>query len=265
MSDQIIVVMRHGQRADTAGEIWPDMTTRPWDSPLSEKGWVEIDAAAQEIMTVIPKPCMIFTSPYTRCLQSASIILKRFQLSYAYMTIDNGLSESYDLFNAVRYVSSPDILFGGRYRNMGCWFYSCRRSCGISSRPEIWFLYPCKTIKDLLSQYIFDRWADTISVIKQIGSFPEFEGYKSTGRVKRYDRYKLALKRCTPRQLSRQVPKSRKQSPLPHVSVLLTHLAGVVDIYKAMFGINIEAVKTAGYFIARKRNAGVYELVFSNL
>jgi hypothetical protein len=37
-----VLVMRHAQRADEAGEAWPDERDRPWDPPLSVAGVKEV-------------------------------------------------------------------------------------------------------------------------------------------------------------------------------------------------------------------------------
>ena len=62
---EIIVVMRHGCRADKAGEEWSESETRPWDSPLSKKGWKETVRSGKELNKLLKrKPDLIFTSPY---------------------------------------------------------------------------------------------------------------------------------------------------------------------------------------------------------
>eukprot|EP01060_Flectonema_neradi_P004079 TRINITY_DN12692_c2_g1_i4.p1 TRINITY_DN12692_c2_g1~~TRINITY_DN12692_c2_g1_i4.p1 ORF type:complete len:461 (+),score=92.00 TRINITY_DN12692_c2_g1_i4:778-2160(+) len=79
-----IFVMRHAERADdTTG--WKD-TVRPYDTPITANGEKEAEVSANKIKEGLTslgntKQCLLIVSPYRRCLETASVVLKTFPAS----------------------------------------------------------------------------------------------------------------------------------------------------------------------------------------
>eukprot|EP00958_Prasinococcus_capsulatus_P018672 scaffold2200_cov413-Prasinococcus_capsulatus_cf.AAC.38 len=99
-----IIVMRHSERADeVSGEVAID---RSWDPPLTPAG---LALASDVALKHLRPPCgpstpdvvgkvnisTVVSSPYLRCLQTASQIRKALGLQ-ARVRIDNGLGELYN-------------------------------------------------------------------------------------------------------------------------------------------------------------------------
>lgn len=257
-----IIIMRHGLRADTAGETWQHKNIRPWDAPLARKGWTQVMKVGDHLSSVISKPDVIFSSPYIRCLQTASLVLKSFGLSYDRLAIDRGLSESYDWFNAVRYVNSEDIVSNGRYRNMGDWFFCCRQLTDDYLLMKKWKLVPCLSMQQIIRSGVYDELNEANSKrvnIKEYGEFPNYEmtvniGYNDGVRIRR-ERYVNALTRCLG---ILQKVKARKQNK---VIMVVTHMAGVGVLYEHLLKTTPAAISTAGYFVVQQENGGPFRLV----
>ena len=271
LSSETIIIMRHGFRADTAGEEWTHRLSRPWDPPLAHAGWKEAWMAGLNMAKFISKPDIVISSPYTRCLQTSSAILKAFKSSYDHLAIDKGLSESYDWYNAVRYVDSDDISLGGRYRNMGDWFFCCRqRNLGAAdvllySKP-VWRLVSCTSMPQILKAGVFDYWQDPVSKrkkIREFGKFPDFEMYVNLGINEgvneRRSRYVRALNRCI-NALGKSSPRKKHR-----VGVVVSHMAGVGTMYEHLLQATPAKIGTAGYFIVRRVNGGPFRLIADHL
>ena len=262
-TSETLIIMRHGFRADTAGQPWKHQVTRPWDPPLATEGWKEAWRTGLSLSKFIEKPDIVITSPYTRCLQTASAVVKAFRLEYDRLAIDKGLSESYDWYNAVRYVASDDISRRGHYKNMGEWFYCCRKQAldNLTFQPE-WRLMPCTSTTEMMSLGVYDYWKEPASKrkkIREFGKFPDFEMYMNLGIndgvSERRARYVRALNRCIRLMMNTQPRKKHK------VGVLVSHMAGVGTMYEHLTESSPAHVKTAGYFVVRRENGGTFRLV----
>ena len=257
---EIIVVMRHGIRADRAGEGWSESQTRPWDPPLSSGGWEEAVRSGKASCNFLKvKPDLIFTSPFTRCLQTASAVAKACRVPLRSMVVDRGLSETYDYLHIVRTVSSDDMMVDGEYANMGKWFYSERR------RPEDssdWRLRPGLNLEQRVDRFVYDVWKEPERGRHDLhvqGKFPDFEmyanlGFNRGGQVRRYVR---ALDRC--------IKELQKKSKGPRVGVIVTHGAGVKALYEHLLQTSPKPVDTAGYFVVYRENRGAYRLLVDRL
>eukprot|EP00241_Pyramimonas_parkeae_P007178 CAMPEP_0114240990 /NCGR_PEP_ID=MMETSP0058-20121206/9398_1 /TAXON_ID=36894 /ORGANISM="Pyramimonas parkeae, CCMP726" /LENGTH=308 /DNA_ID=CAMNT_0001353495 /DNA_START=430 /DNA_END=1356 /DNA_ORIENTATION=+ len=98
-----VIVMRHSERADHNGAPVP----HPWDPPLSERGvtLAQHVAATHFADMGITK---IVSSPFLRCLQTASIVRETLDLQDVHFVLDNGLCE---VFNASKcYVNKEPML-----------------------------------------------------------------------------------------------------------------------------------------------------------
>ena len=248
---QIIIVARHGVRADTLGIRWEDDTTRPWDPPLALEGWQDAWTRFVNLPSAIPKPEIIFSSPYLRCLQTASVILKTFKLPYSKLTVEKGLSESYDYFNSVRYVDSPDIIADGKYRPMAEWFYTIRcRMINTAGRP-FWALKKGTTLGKQMKSYVYDFWRDKSRPrIKEVGIFPSFEMPIAYSFLKkgRNARYIEAFERCIRYNVGLGDCRKTSLRP-PKVLAIVTHRAGVETLYEYLLGKSCPNVPPAGHFV----------------
>jgi broad specificity phosphatase PhoE len=71
-----VIVMRHGEREDTADSQWVSKADRPWDPLLTARGKEEAARAGQAIIDMcnrynLEPPSHVFSSPLTRCVQTA--------------------------------------------------------------------------------------------------------------------------------------------------------------------------------------------------
>ena len=97
--DGSVVIMRHGERLDTTAtpaeleaaphHVWPDRAARPYDTPLADATLPTLAAAALAERGV----CVhrVITSPFRRCVQTATIVARYFSLPG--ITVDNRLGE----------------------------------------------------------------------------------------------------------------------------------------------------------------------------
>lgn len=259
---EVVIVMRHGLRADKAGEEWSESETRPWDPPLSVGGWKEAVRSGKELNAFLnSKPDMIFTSPYTRCLQTASAVAKACDVSFKCMIVDRGLSESYDYLNTVKTVSSNDMIVEGKYANMRKWFFSERQRTKDSS---VWKLMPGLTLDQRVDKVVYDAWEQPKKnrhKLRICGKFPDFEMYLNLGfnREKQFKRYGRALDRCL-REL-----RSKSRGGMHRIGVIVTHRAGVTALHKHLLQTSPMNVNTAGYFVVCREGKGAFRLLSDRL
>lgn len=251
MRPQIFIVIRHGIRADSVGVRWEDDIARPWDSPLALQGWQDAWTKFRSLKGHFPElsPDLVFSSPYVRCLQTASIFLKVNNLTYARLVVDRGLSESYDFANSVRYVESPDIIVQGTYRPMKEWFYKVRRRIITAAGRPLWTLKQGTSLAKQMKSYVYSIWSDKSSPrIQAIGEFPVFEMPVASSFVKNplKARYVQAFERC-----SNFSDKYHSKSELPVVAAIVTHRAGVESIFEHLLNRACPSVPPAGYFIVK--------------
>ncbi len=87
-----IWVARHGERADAADATWEQTAERPFDPPLTPLGFLQAEATGDALCA---EPSLrveaIFTSPFLRCVQTASAIASR--LGGVPLRVEPGLSE----------------------------------------------------------------------------------------------------------------------------------------------------------------------------
>lgn len=69
-----IYLVRHGQ---SAGNVHPKPGVRPKTEPLTEHGQQQAISAAETLSRAEVRPQTIYTSPYTRAVQTANIIKNR--------------------------------------------------------------------------------------------------------------------------------------------------------------------------------------------
>ena len=259
---EIIVVMRHGCRADKAGEEWSESETRPWDSPLSKKGWKETVRSGKELNKLLKrKPDLIFTSPYTRCLQTASALAKTCGVPFKDMIVERGLSETYDYLHTVRTVSSNDMVVGEEYVNMKEWFFSDRRQTKDSSAE--WKLKPGLTLDQRVDRFVYDIWKPPKkdrTNLRICGKFPNFEMYVNMGfnRGEQVKRYVRALKRCLKELRG-------KNRGLKKLVVIVTHGAGVKALHEHFLQTSLTDVDTAGYFVVCRKGKERFRLLSDRL
>ncbi|KAJ4973566.1 hypothetical protein NE237_006740 [Protea cynaroides] len=70
---QNIVVLRHGDRIDHADPSWALTAARPWDPYLTEGGRMRAFSTGRTLRETLGFPIhRVFTSPFTRCLQTTT-------------------------------------------------------------------------------------------------------------------------------------------------------------------------------------------------
>ncbi|KAL5862282.1 hypothetical protein ACOSQ3_003563 [Xanthoceras sorbifolium] len=75
-SHQNVVVMRHGDRADSFEPMWVSTAARPWDPHLVEGGLVRAFCTGRKLRTQLGFPIhRVFVSPFLRCIQTASEVV----------------------------------------------------------------------------------------------------------------------------------------------------------------------------------------------
>jgi broad specificity phosphatase PhoE len=77
-----LVIVRHGERMDYVTEGWTAAAPRPWDPPLTAKGHTQAALAGAAIAAHLerlglPPVTAIYTSPLTRCAETAVGIAKQ--------------------------------------------------------------------------------------------------------------------------------------------------------------------------------------------
>lgn len=241
---QTLIVMRHGERADTVGEAWKMQTQRPWDPPLSQTGEKQVVDAASSLRNVLHglDPALyvknVYSSPYMRCLQTTAAVMKEEGLRQ--LVVQRGLSESYDGYNSLRYVlPSPDMVDrDGKYKNMQDWFLCCRD-------PKTYKLQPCRTMSQQVEEATRSTWPPIV-----LGRFPDFEFYVNWGfNTKARDaRYLDALRACAT---------TNDRS----VGLIVTHMAGVSTMFQYCHGGAPGAIDTAGYFVMQSKAGVNWQLV----
>lgn len=83
-----IYVVRHGQRADHADDDWHATAERPHDPPLTPFGLEQ--AAATGLALCSESISAVYTSPFTRCMETASAIAAQHGLK---LRVEPGLGE----------------------------------------------------------------------------------------------------------------------------------------------------------------------------
>eukprot|EP00243_Klebsormidium_subtile_P009836 TRINITY_DN504_c0_g1_i1.p1 TRINITY_DN504_c0_g1~~TRINITY_DN504_c0_g1_i1.p1 ORF type:complete len:353 (+),score=47.91 TRINITY_DN504_c0_g1_i1:32-1090(+) len=73
---QNMFVVRHGERSDDAIPGWEKTAARPWDPPLTEKGFQQAYNVGQQLRNEGYKIDRVVISPFLRCLQTAGEIIK---------------------------------------------------------------------------------------------------------------------------------------------------------------------------------------------
>lgn len=68
--------VRHGERSDDAIPGWEKTAARPWDPPLTEKGFQQAFNVGQQLRSEGYKIDRVVISPFMRCLQTAGEIIK---------------------------------------------------------------------------------------------------------------------------------------------------------------------------------------------
>lgn len=262
---EIFVIMRHGDRADKANESWSESESRPWDPPLSAAGWREASKQGSKIHTLLKrKPDMVFSSPYTRCLQTASAVIEACRLSFKHLIIDKGLSETYDYIHTVRAVASSDIMSGDKYKNMKSWFLSKREkmSTNWAWLDSDWKLRQGMTQNERVNNFVYKNLKTPKAKqfkLREQGQFPDFEMYANLGfnREGQVKRYAAAMERC------RKVLKTSHKKP--RKCVIVTHRAGVQSLYESMLNSSPGDIDTAGFFVVARQNKGKWTLLETHL
>ena len=83
-----ITAVRHGQRADHAGHKWHETAERPHDPPLTEFG--KRQAAATGAALRSERVDAVYSSPFTRCMETAAAIAKEHGLQ---IRVEPGIGE----------------------------------------------------------------------------------------------------------------------------------------------------------------------------
>ena len=83
-----ITAVRHGQRADHADHNWHETAERPHDPPLTEFG--KEQAAATGAALHVERVDAVYSSPFTRCMETAAAIAKEHGLQ---IRVEPGIGE----------------------------------------------------------------------------------------------------------------------------------------------------------------------------
>lgn len=141
---QRVTVMRHSTRADKVGEWWEWQNLRPWDTPLSRSGvWLAAEQAIKAVRAN-PEATRIYSSPFTRCTQTAASLMCAYDMGWSNLTIDRGLSELYSLFG------TQIPTWGGP---MSAWFNILGKATVTNFQLLRKFVYPiCSRLHGTLSE-----------------------------------------------------------------------------------------------------------------
>ena len=116
--------MRHGEREDSANPAWLEAAQRPWDPPLSENGRTECSARGQALAdTLSLRVERVFTSPFTRCVQTSALLMQQLGLPPERLTV------------------VPQLCEWTSERNMNL-RHAKRQALQISQNIESWFWEP---------------------------------------------------------------------------------------------------------------------------
>jgi broad specificity phosphatase PhoE len=78
VNTQTLYLLRHGHRQDAADKDWRRISDRPFDPPLSTKGWQQAHAAgvqiAEKLQGMPGNEITVLSSPFLRCVQTAEIV-----------------------------------------------------------------------------------------------------------------------------------------------------------------------------------------------
>ena len=235
---QRVVIIRHGKRADKEGESWKDMHTRPWDSPLSVAGSRHVQQVAEVLRSLLRPDFVTYTSPFLRCLQTASLITE----NQSKVIVDYSFSEVYDQYNAVRYVDSSDIREkqSSSYKSMSAWFWKSRYAVLDESGKKTFRLGGSSTIQQQLCKAQLEHDVSTT------GSFPEYEP------------------RGNPFSALMSIPRfsdefQRLAAETTKDFVIVTHMSGVTSIVNSIFGFVRYYIAPAD-FVVLERRSGVWRL-----
>ena len=83
-------VVRHGQRADQADGEWWLTAARPADPPLTDLGLQQAAATGEALAPLASAASVIYSSPFTRCVQTAAQIANKLGLR---IRIEPGIGE----------------------------------------------------------------------------------------------------------------------------------------------------------------------------
>lgn len=95
---QTLVLLRHSERRDYVDKTWKETEegkTWPHDAPLTTAGWALAKEHAEEIAELHQKSkfSAISTSPYRRCMETASVVAERLKLP---VIIDQEMGEIWE-------------------------------------------------------------------------------------------------------------------------------------------------------------------------
>lgn len=76
-----IVIVRHAERVDYVTEGWTQSADKPWDTPITEHGYLQSQKAGAHVVKLchqhsLPPVSRVITSPLTRCVETAAHIIK---------------------------------------------------------------------------------------------------------------------------------------------------------------------------------------------
>ena len=106
-----LLIVRHAKAHDPDPREWPDDSKRP----LTEKGERRFSKSVAAIKALAPEGAKVISSPYTRALQTAHILIKK--TGWDGLEIDDRLSAHFGTDEAIDLLQSLD--WSGTYAIVG--------------------------------------------------------------------------------------------------------------------------------------------------
>ena len=117
MTINTIYIARHGYRSNWLpnGPYPPPPTNVDSDVPLAAHGVEQAKQLADYISTLNPKPQVIFSSPFYRCLETSEPVKKKLDIP---LYIDNGIGEWYRPDRPIIPIAAPVSKLNGLFDGM---------------------------------------------------------------------------------------------------------------------------------------------------
>ncbi|CAH9097164.1 unnamed protein product [Cuscuta europaea] len=221
---QYIIVMRHGDRLDNVDPLWVTKAERPWDPPLHKDGKARAFAVGSRLRQDLGPPIhRVFVSPFLRCLQTASEVIRALSITSGSSTDPNGVSS--DAVAADHSEIKASVEMGL------CEMLNTQAIRANVAPKDGDFKFNISECEAQLPSGTIDQNAKNI-----YKKLPDWEEPVAAARV----RYMEVAKALADKYLSENL-------------LLVTHGEGVGSVYAAVTGATVYEVDYCGFTILRRR------------
>ncbi|CAH9108408.1 unnamed protein product [Cuscuta epithymum] len=216
---QYIVVMRHGDRLDNVDPLWVTKAERPWDPPLHQDGKARAFAVGNRLRPDLGSPIhRVFVSPFLRCLQTASEVIRALSITSGSTTDPNAVSSDHSEIKASVEMGLCEMLNTQAIR------------ANVAPKDGD-FKFNISECEAQLPTGTIDQNAKKI-----YKKLPDWEEPVAAARV----RYMEVAKALADKYLSENL-------------LLVTHGEGVGSVYATVTGATVYEVDYCGFTILRRR------------